>query len=185
MKLRAVRVALVRLAASLFGLLMLLTPALAGDRALVNFIGYSEDGKYFAFEEYGTQDGSGLAYSSIYVIDLANDMWTYGTPFDARAPEEAPDTPLAVVRAQALERAQESLKPRKVTQPVEILALLGEGVTGTDGKTMKFSTPVCCGPGQTQDDESTLSLETYSAKSTLDYCADFEPVGYEIGRAHV
>lgn len=169
-----------RLAASFFGLLLLLSPALAGDRALINFIGFSEDGKHFAFEEYGVQDGSGFAYSSIYVIDLANDMWTYGTPFDARAPEDAPDTPLSVVRTQALERAQESLKPRKVTQPVEILALLGEGVTGTDGKTMSFSTPMCCGPGQTQDDAFTLTLETFPAKSSLDYCADLDSVGYAL-----
>ena len=46
-------------------------PALAGDRAVIDFIGYSADSRYFAFEEFGIQDGSGFPYSSIYIIDLA------------------------------------------------------------------------------------------------------------------
>ena len=42
----------------------------AGDYAQLNYIGVSEDGKYLAFEEFGTQDGSGFPYSNIYFIDV-------------------------------------------------------------------------------------------------------------------
>jgi predicted secreted protein len=51
-----------RLAAKVFGLIALAaTPALAGDRALIDYIGFSPDARYFAFEEFGIQDGSGCA----------------------------------------------------------------------------------------------------------------------------
>ena len=43
--------------------------ALAGDYANLNFIGFSKDGKFLAFEEYGTGDGSGYPYSNIYFIN--------------------------------------------------------------------------------------------------------------------
>lgn len=43
--------------------------SLAGDFATLNFIGFSKDGRYLAFEEYGTQDASGYPFSNIYFID--------------------------------------------------------------------------------------------------------------------
>lgn len=47
----------------------------AGDFATLNFIGFSEDGKYLAFEEYGTQDGSGFPYSNYFFIDVAKNSY--------------------------------------------------------------------------------------------------------------
>ena len=57
------------------------TPALAGDRALIDFIGFSADARYLAFEEFGVQDGSGFPYSNIYILDLPADKWAGGSPF--------------------------------------------------------------------------------------------------------
>jgi predicted secreted protein len=54
--------------------------AVAGDFAEREIIGFSPDGRHFAFEEYGVQDGSGFPYSSIYVIDVEGDRWVPGTP---------------------------------------------------------------------------------------------------------
>lgn len=42
---------------------------MAGDFSNLNFIGFSKDGQFLAFEEYGTQDGSGFPYSTIYFIN--------------------------------------------------------------------------------------------------------------------
>jgi len=42
----------------------------AGDYANLNFIGFSKDGKFLAFEEYGTQDGSGFPYSNFYFVNV-------------------------------------------------------------------------------------------------------------------
>jgi predicted secreted protein len=47
----------------------------AGDFATLNFIGFSEDGKYLAFEEYGTQDGSGFPYSNYYFVETAKNSY--------------------------------------------------------------------------------------------------------------
>lgn len=47
----------------------------AGDYATLNFIGFSEDGRYLAFEEYGTLDGSGFPYSNIYFINVAKNAY--------------------------------------------------------------------------------------------------------------
>jgi len=43
--------------------------ARAGDGAALNVLGFSADGRYFAFEQYGTQDGSGFPYAEVAVID--------------------------------------------------------------------------------------------------------------------
>ena len=49
--------------------------ASAGDYANLNFIGFSKDGRYLAFEEYGIQDGSGWAYSKFYFVDVAKNAY--------------------------------------------------------------------------------------------------------------
>ena len=48
------------------------SPAIAGDTAELNILGFSGDSSIFAFEEYGVQDGSGFPYSTIYVIDTSS-----------------------------------------------------------------------------------------------------------------
>ena len=60
----------------------------AGDFAKREIHGFSIDGKLFAFEEYGVQDGSGFPYSNIYVIDTDTDQWTANSPFRARLDDE-------------------------------------------------------------------------------------------------
>lgn len=175
-----VKAASARLAASLFGLMLMVVPSLAGDRALIDFIGFSEDGQYFAFEEYGVQDGSGFAYSNIYVVDLAADKWVSGSPFRVQADDETYETPLRDIRDEAMGEAQEMLDELGIVQPVEILALLGDAVPDNDGKRLEFSVPMCCGPGQTQDDRLALEIETFDVTTTDDYCIEMEPVGYAL-----
>ncbi|MEO8041307.1 MAG: DUF2259 domain-containing protein [Acidobacteriota bacterium] len=47
----------------------------AGDYATLNFLGFSKDGRYLAFEEYGVQDGSGFPYSNVYFGDVAKNSF--------------------------------------------------------------------------------------------------------------
>ena len=172
-----------RLAASCLALLTLaVVGALAGDRALIDFIGYSEDGQYFAFEEYGIGDGSGAPYSHIFIVDLAADAWVDGAPIsvDTLSDADPEATPLSAVRAEARDKAKKKLDALKIDVPVEILSLLGDGVAGANGKSVGFSTPMCCGPGQTQDDAFRLKLSTFPIASGEDYCADMNPVGYAL-----
>lgn len=58
----------------LFALLFAL-PAHAGTFDKLNFIGFSENREYMAFETYGISDGSGHGYSKITFIDVAKNAW--------------------------------------------------------------------------------------------------------------
>ena len=62
--------------------------AFAGDFSTREIIGFSSDGNTFAFEEYGIQDGSGFAYSTIYAIDTRTDEWLPGSPFKVQSDDE-------------------------------------------------------------------------------------------------
>lgn len=45
--------------------------ALAADQSTLAFLGFSKDGKYAAYEQYGVQDGSGFPYSEIVVLNVS------------------------------------------------------------------------------------------------------------------
>jgi predicted secreted protein len=47
----------------------------AGDYANLNVIGFSKDGKFLAYEEYGSFDGSGFPYSNIYFINVEKNAY--------------------------------------------------------------------------------------------------------------
>lgn len=143
-------------------------PAFAGDRALINFIGYSADGRYFAFEEFGVQDGSGFAYSTIYVIDLPADKWVAGTPFHMTAEDFEAEKPLGSVRATLMNRAAGDLNDLDIEVPAEILVLLGDGVPGADGHSLEYSIPNWGPPGSTEEHVFSATLDVFPADSPED-----------------
>ncbi|MCY0095370.1 DUF2259 domain-containing protein [Hoeflea ulvae] len=49
--------------------------ATAGEFAEFRPIGFSQDGKVFAFEEFGIQDGSGFAFANRFFIDTTDDSF--------------------------------------------------------------------------------------------------------------
>ncbi len=165
------------LAASLLSLFA--APALAGDAALADFIGFSEDGQTFAFEQYGIQDGSGFAYSTIFVVDLVADKWVAGSPFHAQAPEAEGDRPLANVRADAMALARAKLDNLAIATPAETLWL--DGTSSGDGKAAAFT----YGPFPSKENALSLTLTTTPAESTLD-CAGLagtQPLGFTLSVA--
>ena len=50
--------------------------ALAGDYANLDYIGFSADGRYLAFEESGEWDGSGGEYATTYYIDTVKNLFS-------------------------------------------------------------------------------------------------------------
>ncbi len=94
--------------------------ALAADGASFNAIGYSPDSRYFAFEQYGVQDGSGFPYWDVFVIDLKSNEWVKGSPY--RALVESEEGKLAAAREQARAAAQPALKELNITEPALLLA---------------------------------------------------------------
>jgi predicted secreted protein len=174
----AERAATARLAASGLAFLAMALPALAGDRALIDYVGFSEDFRYFAFEEFGIQDGSGFAYSNLYVVDLVTDSWVVGTPLRVQAESET--TSLHAVRQMVAEDAAGHFTEFGLTVPVEIAAMIGDGVPDSDAKSLRFGAPAYM-PGTVSGDY-TLALTTFETSATSP-CADWfgsEPLGYEL-----
>ena len=167
MRLNVVPAASALLAASLFSI-GLAAPAQAGDRAGFNALGFSTDGRYFAFEEYGIQDGSGFPYSNIYAIDLPADKWVAGAPFSVRL--DADDSSLAAAREQAMDLAQPALDTLSLTAPAEMIAHIGDGEPD-DGQVLSFGQP---GYGLAEPQNvRTLSLDTFPLASASTPCADY------------
>lgn len=82
--------------------------ARAGDGSAVHILGFSADGRYFAYEQYGEQDGSGTLYSTITAIELTGDRVVKGMPVSAIMDPDNPgfgkeprDKQLADIRAKA------------------------------------------------------------------------------------
>lgn len=179
MRQRAAAMGLARraIASVITGLALLAVPAMAGDRALIEVIGYSEDGRYFAFEEFGVSDGAGFAYSNIYVVDLQNDSWI-GAP--VRIQGDSEEAPIAAIRDEAREDAKKQLDALHIATPAQTLALLGDGVPNADGQTLRFGMP-SYGVGTVEGDYR-LALTTYpvTSASPCQEWFSYDPLGFAL-----
>lgn len=153
-----------RLAASAAITLALAAPALAGDRALIDYIGYSADGRYFAFEEFGIQDGSGFSYSTIYVIDLPADKWVQGSPFRARI--EGDGATIGDARSAVFDQAADTLEKLEIGAGAHPIAINGDGEPDAAAYSLRFGTPGYGLDGV--QDEHLLALETVPLPPGLD-----------------
>jgi predicted secreted protein len=100
-------------------LVLWILPAAAADGAQSRAIGYSKDGKYFAFEQYGIEDGSGFPYWEVFVLDLAANDWVKGTPVKVQLQDEEARLPEA--RKQAMAKAGPVLKQLAIDEPADLL----------------------------------------------------------------
>ena len=95
-------------------------PANAVDFAERHIFGFSPDGRYFAFEQFGVRDGSGFPYADIFIIDTATDEWVKGSPFrvmlkDGRAQQKW-------ARREAITKAGNMLRELVISKPGRLLA---------------------------------------------------------------
>ena len=101
----------------------------AGAGAAVNVLGFSPDGRFFAFEQYGEQDGPGSLYSSIAAIQIPGDRLVKGLPVDAimdpddpRLGKEPREKQLADVRAKAAADAATVLQQLGISAAGQMVA---------------------------------------------------------------
>lgn len=94
--------------------------AMAGDYAERNVIGFSPDGAYFAFVEYGVQDGSGFPYANAYVIATATDSWAKDTPVRVRIDDETAS--VATAYAEAINGIRPVIEQFAIATPAIVLA---------------------------------------------------------------
>lgn len=148
----------------------------AGDFARLNVIGFSADGKYLAFEEYGTQDGSGFPYANIYFIETAKNSFA-AQPVKIRVESETATE--ATTRVKAKTSAAATLKKLKiiagnvgemvVARLITDLSVNGFENAGDDKhKTIKFTDERMSSYFQ---NEFELNLKTSEAK--IKSCADY------------
>ncbi|MGE0238829.1 MAG: DUF2259 domain-containing protein [Parvibaculaceae bacterium] len=96
------------------------TSAGAAENAERAVIGFSPDGRYFAFEQYGVQDGSGFPFSEIFVVDLPANQWVKGSPFREKVEDDG--APVSAARAKSAKAAEALLAQLKTVEPGEVLA---------------------------------------------------------------
>jgi predicted secreted protein len=135
------------------------SPAAAGDRALIDFIGYSGDQRYLAIEEYGVNDGTGTAFSNVYIVDLTNGDFAGGSPFRTEADDDE-QQPLAEIRNRTAKAAKAALAELTIDTPVDIDALSGDGELGPATE-MRFGLPVYGLAPATTEGNYTLSLKMF------------------------
>jgi predicted secreted protein len=178
MKPNVEQVGMARLAASLLVLSLAVAPAFAGDRAGLSVIGYSDDSRFFAFEEFGIQDGSGFAYSTIYLIDLDADAWVAGTPIRVQAEGEGEALP--AVRAEALVEASGKITELGITTPADMIALNGDGVPDNEAQSLRFGVPGYLPGSVIGRYDLTLSSFFAEAEAPCEEWFSIEPQGFSI-----
>ena len=128
---------LAKAAAGLLIGLVTATGAAAGDFATFQSLGFSPDGKVYAFEEFGVQDGSGFAYSTLYFIDTEKDAFLAGTPVRVRIEDEAAD--IGKARAESLALARPLIEQHAVLSNPGVLAAFNPmGEAGVDRKRIDY-----------------------------------------------
>jgi predicted secreted protein len=162
-------------------------PARAGDAAERTILGFSPDGRYFAFEQYGIQDGSGFPYSEIFLIDLNTDSWVEGTPVRIRLEDDSQS--LETARRQALVAARSFLDKARVTDNARILASNVLYETVDDPRRMSFRTFYApfghLEPGETDDAQFSLLLEEFVLPAPKDCPAGDTPLaGFVLKAKH-
>lgn len=90
------------------GLLLAAPPAAqAGDYADRSILGFSEDGGYFAFAQFGIEDGSGFPYALVHLIDTERGEPVGAAPINVRLEDDLATLPDA--RREALASATDLL----------------------------------------------------------------------------
>ena len=87
--------------------------ACAGDFATRNILGFSPDGRFFAFEQYGTQDGSGFPYADLIILDTKRNSWVKGSPFRTLLFDEK--ATIAQARKQSKKKAASLLRQMNIS----------------------------------------------------------------------
>ena len=88
----------------------------AGDTSRLHIIGFSDNGAYFAYERYGIEEGSLDAYSEVFIIDVAKNM--YALP-PLRIKGSIDTTHLTEIREQNIQAAARFLESFKIDRRIK------------------------------------------------------------------
>ncbi|EJZ21736.1 DUF2259 domain-containing protein [Rhizobium sp. Pop5] len=138
--------------------------SLAGDIASVQPIGFSADGKVFAFQEFGIKEDGNLPYSDTYFINTDSGEYLEGTPFRTELTDK--DANLSKARRQNLTAARSQMdKYDLLTNPGLIAAFNPPTELGSPSKTLRYTTLATDGPPKSP---YTLSLAEMPVPTSKD-----------------
>lgn len=150
-------------------------PAQSAELAERSILGYSDDGRYFAFEQFGIQDGSGFAYSEIFIIDLVEDRWAPGGPVRVRREEDGAS--LRGAREDAMELAGPHLNQYGIGASFRVLASTTPMESGSQEEVMEFNPRAILTP---IDPLRTLRIENLPMSSSRDCFDMVETAGFAL-----
>lgn len=155
--------------------------AQAGDAAARHIIGFSPDGAYFAFEQYGALDAgaSDSGWSQIDIIDTRTNQLVGGKPILVVDETEEATLTLEQARAQAAAQAAPILAQYAITSPAEQAAsdkftFPGEMVAYNDISRLEQVSQKWLSPLHGETGISTIQLDEILAASTSDCSASFD-----------
>ncbi|MER8544339.1 MULTISPECIES: DUF2259 domain-containing protein [unclassified Mesorhizobium] len=158
---------------------VLASAAQAGDAAARRVIGFSPDGNYFAFEQYGTLDAgaSDSGWSEIDIIDTRTDEFVGGKPIVIADETEDSTLTLAQARAQAAELAapllaKYAIAPRGERTALDRFTFPDDMVAYNDIARLEQVSQKWLSPAY--DELGTIQLEQIRADSTADCSASFD-----------
>jgi len=122
------------LAALAFGLAALTgSPALAIESLAVKVLGFSPDGRYFAFVQYGGYGDHSSYIAETFVIDTSRDRFVEGMPVrvtaDMREDNPNEDEELKEILATAAKRAEPLMSRYNIVKPGTLLMRVEEAKT--------------------------------------------------------
>ncbi len=117
------------------------TPAAAEvvEVAKRRIYGFSTNGEYFAFAEYGVQAGSGAPFANIYIIAVERDAWVPGTPVRVHFGERPGPAGLALQEAEKL--AAELFKKYDIAAAGKVVASNAARELVADARRLAFRPP--------------------------------------------
>jgi predicted secreted protein len=89
-------------------LLTLSTSAWSGDATTLNFIGFSKEGDYLAFQQYGITEGEGVGHATTYFVDVKGNK--YAAKLTESRKEDAKTETIAELSQANLEQAKPELE---------------------------------------------------------------------------
>jgi len=165
--------------------------AMAGHYTHDRALGFSEDGRYFAFKTYGLQRGSGLPFANLHILDLARDTPVSTTPLRTRLGEEAmaeveaaPFAALDGVRAALMQRAQPVLARHGIQRPATVLYAAGIGQAHDAAASVHVALPHPDDPTAAPWGGFDLTLESITMPEGASGCLQPETLrGYRLTQA--
>lgn len=110
--------------------------AFAGDAAKLTHIGFSGDGKSYAFMQSGIQDGSGFAYAEIRFLDTANNKYTAPAVSVIQEDEDMIST-LSDIEDKAIKNAEATLKSLEISSSLKGDVLVSRKISDLEARKLK------------------------------------------------